>query len=1283
MSDLAPMDMVGAIGFLQKKSRFYGWSRHAFLLDRNGLAQLSTEHQSRPAKPVSCLSSDVVIGSSNGIDLERALAFKHKNFIGLSDMAYVAAQGSRELAITTASNVVVLRAQSSHERDQWIGALQQAMHCADKQCNASADQIPHVEEAEDASISISRHGSLAQSPTPTKPGDTQPFLLELALDSDSANNRTAGDLDLGIAGTNNVGPDNTMVWLPSMSNLVDPAAAPNVPTSTSAGDSIQLQALSNDQPPASAASSSFSEAKPNTTQADLTCKRVCVDMDAASFDADRFFEEGDNDDCANTDDLPSAGALVGACSKSELPLAISKSSHSTKGASGPNLTLLGQDQPNLALGSAADSQAAFGDFFGNFLNTLVQPSQDPVPSHAEMRLSKMLAHDAETLSLRGATSTYSVLPQANDKQAHTSNNAGGSSSSSNIPLGVLGTQHASSRVSLGTSGIRKLPPNDAVAPNVAESPIVLNSSIADIATSLLDTIGLNDYSALLSNPPDKSGADCKPIDANEEKSLQASSSTHGNLVSTAPKPPTKALDPPGQYSLGSQSIYKLKSAVSSRGLRAENKMRLDDPPGLQTTLLAKYSDSLNSSRALLSSAGGIGKPKTMHDWQANTTKANAERGMERTAPIVQYHAAKPADSGVTKVIRGHLVKDIIQKEAERKPAVRRIRRTKSDTKVPPLKAIRLKLNGSIVSSKATESKEPSSRGLGYFVKDGRIESLAAQNGLCTSATQSSNPDEHSGDNGSSQASPDALSEFSEIQRRLKQAEQHKQQLQQARMLDKNASDGICIGEILETRKDIPLAVQLEERRRVQTAKQQALLNQQLQQQRIQMEIQRQNIEQQQKYEQFKRQSLCPPDVKSSNRMSTISVSQPYPNAWPENGGGGNILAAQNQPSYSGFGCVPGANPRPYSMYQPPTHYPQQQPPRPTTPMSVYEPHMAWNYQQPQQPQHGARSPLSHHAQETGASTQSTDPPARAMNRSYSATIARRQAGSAFVKSERPYAKSEHSDASTESWQSHVAHSTRTSLHANTDSLKNGSVFIPSPTQSAAVSKRSSSFGYAESRRSALSQPDMQTNRFHPMYARGNVPPVPPIPQHIAAGAMPYPAHSQHGPPPAYMQQVPQGAPGYPQPPVPYGQWGVPPMHSHSWNSPYPQAPAAGPCPYQGYGSYDRQHSTIEAQRIHRKRTEMAAKVPSLLQQLNEAQITGVMPGQSQEKPGYSKGAYQNANVPKIIRENSGAHYLGNGNTLLIDQVHESEKTKRAFLKKVSRNYTGVGGDTAPTPVFMH
>ncbi|KAJ2717487.1 hypothetical protein H4R23_005301 [Coemansia sp. Cherry 401B] len=668
---------------------------------------------------------------------------------------------------------------------------------------------------------------------------------------------------------------------------------------------------------------------------------------------------------------------------------------------------------------------------------------------------------------------------------------------------------------------------------------------------------------------------------------------------------------------------KLKSVASSVGLRAAHKAQLDDPPGFQTSLLAKYSDSLNASRALLSSVNRVGRPKTMHDWQANTSKANAERGMKQTAAIVQYESAGPTNTGVSKVVRGQLTKEIIQKEADRKPAVRRVRRAKSESKVLPLKAIRLKLDGSIAGSRvaANDSQAGSSRGLKYMVKDGRIEGVTGHNGsrgsLALAASQATPGD------GASPNS-DGVSEFSEIQKRLKQAEEHKRQLQQARLLDKDASDGVCIADIIENRQDIPLAQQLEERRRMQAAKQQALLNQQLEQQRAQLETQRMNMEQQQQYEQFKRQSLCP-DVKSIHRMSTISASQPgAPNGWHEPGGDNYLHHWTHDPASYGRVAPSMASANMHSSSMQPPSFGYQQQSRPTTPISVYDPSVAWvqqpvPYQPPpppqqQQQQRFAGRPYSHYVQTATSSTQSADVSARIVGRSVSTGNPRRQAGAAFVKSARPASRagqSEHSNASTDSWQSRVAHSTKTSVHANSDPLRDGSVFIASPTMSAAVAKRSSSFGYAESRRSTASRPGSQTARF----------------------CNPQP-----------MENAP---------------------------------------PYPGYNHHHQQQPGITTPQMQRKRTEMTAKVPSLLQQLNQAQVSGIMPGRIYDRPSYTKGSYQNANVPQIVRETTGAHYLGDGNTLLIDRVHESEKTRRAFLKKVSRNYTGVGGDTAPTPVFMH
>ncbi|KAJ2172819.1 hypothetical protein EV181_007534 [Coemansia sp. RSA 532] len=189
-------------------------------------------------------------------------------------------------------------------------------------------------------------------------------------------------------------------------------------------------------------------------------------------------------------------------------------------------------------------------------------------------------------------------------------------------------------------------------------------------------------------------------------------------------------------------------------------------------------------------------------------------------------------------------------------------------------------------------------------------------------------------------------------------------------------------------------------------------------------------------------------------------------------------------------------------------------------------------------------------------------------------------------------------------------------------------------------------------------------RFQTMHGE-SAPPVPPIPQHIAGANMQYAYAAPAQGPPAYMQTAPH--PGYyQQPPAPYRHWPAPPAHV-----------------YNSYAHPEYCPPAIDMQREQRKRTEMAAKVPSLLQQLNHAQVSGIMPGGSADKQPYAKGAYQNASVPQVVRETSGAYYLGDGNTLLIDRVHESEKTKRAFLKKVRHNYTGVGGNAAPAPVFMN
>ncbi|KAJ2388174.1 hypothetical protein H4S02_003002 [Coemansia sp. RSA 2611] len=1294
--------MACAVGYLQKKSRFYGWNKHVFLLNQHGLAQLTTERNLQPAQDQGTdrIPHSFVIGSATGIDLKHALALKHKQFVKLSNIARVSGQGSRELAVTSTAGILVLRALTTADRDLWLEAFQSAAQstgepdAAADACSSASAEAVSVSPTSDLDAMTQAAGSLAHSPAATTARNTPPFLLELTLDSVSADQDGVGQLGLdSVPSEARTEPSGNMGWLPSIDSLPNPIA-PDVsasspdngpggdePGAQPNGSKLRLNPYMSPSPNPAPVTAG---ATPATAQVEvpqaasassehdhgLSFERDCVNMDAESFDADRFFN-GDDDD-VNMDTVAPASQRLAVGSTSELPLADAAGSLQA-----------GASHAATALPDRIDADStAFGDMFSDFLGTLARESGEGVLGHVEAEQPASLARGSEGLSADLGFSNSNV--SENETKA-------GSNQATTHALAAGKTPDSAQLV--------------AVATNVAEPATVLNSSIADIASSMLDCHGLPDFSALLNASHMESSsepAQAADSDTQDDRPLLqvAAELSDRDANIQLPKPPAKALDPPGQYDLGGRSMDKLKSVASSVGLRAAHKAQLDDPPGFQTSLLAKYSDSLNASRALLSSVNRVGRPKTMHDWQANTSKANAERGMKQTAAIVQYESAGPTNTGVSKVVRGQLTKEIIQKEADRKPAVRRVRRAKSESKVLPLKAIRLKLDGSIAGSRvaANDSQAGSSRGLKYMVKDGRIEGMTGHNGsrgsLALAASQATPGD------GASPNS-DGVSEFSEIQKRLKQAEEHKRQLQQARLLDKDASDGVCIADIIENRQDIPLAQQLEERRRMQAAKQQALLNQQLEQQRAQLETQRMNMEQQQQYEQFKRQSLCP-DVKSIHRMSTISASQPgAPNGWNEPGGDNYLHHWTHDPASYGRVAPSMASANMHSSSMQPPSFGYQQQSRPTTPISVYDPSVAWvqqpvPYQPPppppqqQQQQRFAGRPYSHYVQTATSSTQSADVSARIVGRSVSTGNPRRQAGAAFVKSARPASRagqSEHSNASTDSWQSRVAHSTKTSVHANSDPLRDGSVFIASPTMSAAVAKRSSSFGYAESRRSTASRPGSQTARFCNPQPMENAPPVPPIPQHIAASSAQH-AYSGCAPaqgPPGYMPSPVHhhAGHGYPQPPASYGQW-APPAPPHGWGSPYaPAQPVPYSCEYPGYNHHHQQQPGITTPQMQRKRTEMTAKVPSLLQQLNQAQVSGIMPGRIYDRPSYTKGSYQNANVPQIVRETTGAHYLGDGNTLLIDRVHESEKTRRAFLKKVSRNYTGVGGDTAPTPVFMH
>ncbi|KAJ2080235.1 hypothetical protein H4R24_003210 [Coemansia sp. RSA 988] len=1181
----SPMSELGVVtGYLQRKSRFYGWSKYVFVLDKEGLAQLESEKQTHKEQS-SSRSPAKVIGSANGIDSNHVWAQKVKQVIHLSDIAQISAQGKRDLCIITTSGTIVLRASTATDRDHWNAAIEDAVAYA-----------AEAKEAMEYSSSPVLSCVVPSSEMPSEMAAPVPLFPKLAIVPGSDD----GLKDNSLEGDHN--PQEKMAWLPSLTDLTETGAA-----------RVEDNSICNPIKINETAPSIRENEALEALGTGLQSKGIRFDTDTGSFDVDELFDE-------NSDDLDASSSAVAAlpatASTSELRLIGQTNNLQTtpcvETGDCPDMKDLISTEPAIQPLLEETGDLAFGDMFGDFLGSFAQSSPKPV-------MQTSITEDfpeqrSRTETKREASEYGSRVDDGDDFEKS---------------LGAAATS-----VSKNGGTYKGNAQADSMASATDKPADMAESSIADIACSFFDSVGLPELS-VLGNASEK-----KTLESSEDEKplvdlvrMAAKESTSRNLS----KVQTSTLDPPGQHNLDGRDMSRLKSMVTIGGLAAEQYSESNAPIGIQSTLLAKYSESLSASRALLSTVGRQSRPKTMHDWQANTTKANAQRGMSRTAEIVQYEAIPSTNTGISKVVRGQLTKELIQKDATLKPAVRRVRQTKSESKVPPLKAVRLRLDGSIVGSRAPEnySRISTTRGLRYTVKDGRIENAGSTGKLATNASQSTL--QTAPGNSKVGQDPDAVDGFGEIQRRLQQAEAQKRQQQQAKLLDNDASDGLRIADIIENRQDIPLAMQIEERRRMQQAKQQALLRQQLEHQRMQLEMQRLNMEQQQQQELFRRQSLCP-DPRSTRRFSVASgaPSMGY-GGWPDYGDG---HAAHWPPTTDSF-----HQPQQFAQYS-------YQNSRPTTPMSTCGPAMF--------PRPGSRQ-VSQYVGAAMSDPRPAETHARPVANRLSTNL-RRQPGSAFVKQQqRPSSRGGQSDisaVSSESWHSHVAHSTRTSLHANTEPLYEGSVFI-GPPPNIAVAKRSSSFGYSDSRQSVGAG---SNSRYPIMHAASNAPPVPPVPQHFLSS----PAQ---GPPPQF-QQAPYAGSGCQQMP-PYGQ---------GWSTPYANVHQPACPPY----AYANNQSSADTQRMYRRRSEMSANAPSLLQQLNKAQVSGIMPGwAAAEKQSYSKGAYQNANIPKIIREGTGAHYLGDGNTLLIDRVYESEKTKRAFLKKVSRTYTGVGGDTAPTPVFMH
>ncbi|KAJ1948445.1 hypothetical protein FBU59_001591, partial [Linderina macrospora] len=252
--------------------------------------------------------------------------------------------------------------------------------------------------------------------------------------------------------------------------------------------------------------------------------------------------------------------------------------------------------------------------------------------------------------------------------------------------------------------------------------------------------------------------------------------------------------------------------------------------GTQSTIRAKFND-INASKVFASAVGRIGRSRTTAEYRNSSSEANSRRDTEPVV-IPQYEHEDQADSEVTRVVKGQVARDAIQREnerdsQERRSGVRRMRRVKSESKVPRLKSIRLRLDGSIVGRQVPSYSEyddftprqsidvgaiglPSVAGAGHFAGNkfvpkspyGCAATVGGQPGGGTLGEDTQR---------SARSTADVMGEFNEIQSRLKTAEEQKKNEQIKRVFAKEGTDDMRISSIIETRQEIPLALQLQEK----------------------------------------------------------------------------------------------------------------------------------------------------------------------------------------------------------------------------------------------------------------------------------------------------------------------------------------------------------------------------------------------------------------------------------------------------------------------------------------
>ncbi|KAJ1940842.1 hypothetical protein GGF37_003807, partial [Kickxella alabastrina] len=1047
MSEDADFCADGAIGYLQRKSRFYGWSKSLFHLDQHGLAQLSSDQLPSPRDPLAQRSPQsaqqplkLVIGNIGAVDPHQAARLKCKKLTNLSQISGVSVQGQRDFVIRLQTEAIVLRAQTPGDRDLWIETIQYFI---------------------DAEVG----------------GDNAPWSARQSSDNyiaDADSQRSAAATD-------------------AASDIVSPLVR-NLPPAATSGMILQSTGTR---------------------------------LDVESFDADLFFNE-EYPEVASVNDLSPQSP---ATSQAQVQLhaynhardfanVFSTSAYSASLRANNKVSPLA-----IALDTGLSPGHSDSYGFGNLFDFMQEPHTDKPPGQSADVLQTVLSlsmlsvpasphqkHMCMTSSGKPAQGTLETkvvtFPATTTSGYSDCTNIFGKDdeADADVPLGALmaSIDTRRTRTTASYTAVDAGMVNSVTMPSQpAMSGVALSPSIADFTGSILDNIGLTDWTSMLSDSI--SVANCALTGAAAHTGPTAlPCESHSGVDNHERQARGRLLDSPGHNLLTDKSSVFYQSTVTIGDSRSKRGIsQLDEPArsfGIQTALLSKYSESLNASRALHTTVGRSNRPSGIHDRRdrgipmANDSMASFR---SQAVPIFQYESVEPTNIGISKVVRGQINRGVVQREIEIKPetAVRRMRRVKSESKIMPLKAIRLKLNSSIINHKEPINHSSIlAHGQHNGSRDNRSEAILnvyssnmplAQSQIVNTSSMTGSATVGLGSHESRQTQ-DVFGDFNTIQERLKVVERHKQLQQQARILDKDGIDNVRISDIIEKRQDVPLAVQIEERRRVQVAKQQALLSQQLEQQRMQIEIQKLNMEQDQQHQQFKRQSLHPLHLGGDSYASHLAQ---YPSTYSSIGAAPTYAQQQAQQhqqmrsiSSQGFFKQQFDN-QCYSV-----------PPRSATrlagPAFLHEPSVAWTQQQQQQ-QFGRARPLSYYGTQPSApSFQHMDIHGRSPARSHSSFA--RPPNSVFVK--QPHAAQPVNSNISDSWQRGTGNnSASASVHAKTEPSQNGSIRARSPGLSSAAAKRSASYGNGNHRQVALMKSGVAFNGSKIPYSQHGIPPVPPLP----------------------------------------------------------------------------------------------------------------------------------------------------------------------------------------------